>query len=180
MNNKLILIFGLVLVVLVLGSSYFFFVKDSKEKVMTKPSIVEESETVMDKDKDEVMVKSGSLGNVIAGNKALYISFTKKDYDKAILDGKIIFLDFYANWCPICRAEAPEIEAGFNSLENENVVGFRVNFKDSETDEDENKLAKEFEIPYQHTKVILQNGKVLLKDGDSWDKNKLIKELSKF
>lgn len=180
MNSKLILTLGLVLVILVLGASYFFFAKNSKVEVMTKPAMVESKEAVMDKGKGEVMTKSGFLGNVIAGTKTPYISFTKKDYDKAIIDGKIIFLDFYANWCPICRAEAPEIEAGFNSLDNENIIGFRVNFKDSETDEDESKLAKEFEIPYQHTKVILRNGKVLLKDGDSWDRNKLIEELSKF
>lgn len=178
MNSKLILTLGLVLVILVLGLSYFFFAKNSKEEVMTKTNITESKETVIDKDK--TMTKTGFLGNVIAGTKTPYVSFTQKDYEKAIMDGKIIFLDFYANWCPICRAEAPEIEAGFDSLDNKNIVGFRVNFKDSETDEDENRLAKEFEIPYQHTKVILQNKKVLLKDGDSWDRNKLIDELSKF
>lgn len=172
MNSKLILTFGLILVVLVLGFSYFFFANNSKEEVMTKPVMVE--------DKNDAMTKSVFPGNVIAGTKAPYVSFTQKDYDKALLDGKIIFLDFYANWCPICRAEAPEIEAGFDSLGNENIVGFRVNFKDSETDKDETRLAKEFEIPYQHTKVILQSGKVVLKDGDSWNRNKLIEELSKF
>ncbi len=180
MNSKLVLTFGFGLVILVLGFSYFFFVKDSKEKVMTKPNLVESEEAIMDKDKNEAMTKSGSLGNVIAGTKTPYISFAQKDYEKALLDRKIVFLYFYANWCPICRAEAPEIEAGFNSLDNENIVGFRVNFKDSETDEDEKRLATKFEIPYQHTKVILQNGKVVLKDGESWDKEKLIEELSRF
>ena len=93
--------------------------------------------------------------------------------------GKIIVLDFYANWCPICRAEAPELKAGFDSLMTDAVIGFRVNFNDSDTDDDEKALAKQLAIPYQHTKVILKDGKEVLKSGDSWTRDDFTREVDK-
>ena len=77
------------------------------------------------------------------GESSLYVEFTQAEYEKALTEDKVIFLDFYANWCPICRAEAPEIKAGFDSLTTDKVAGFRVNFNDDETDEDE----KAFKAP---------------------------------
>lgn len=118
-------------------------------------------------------------GDLISGISAPYLVFTKVDYDQALLEGKIIFLDFYANWCPICRAEAPELIAGFNELSTDQIVGFRVNYKDDETDVDEKALAEQFDIPYQHTKVILVNGQEVSRSGESWDKEKFIEEINK-
>lgn len=111
-------------------------------------------------------------------NGAIYMPYSREAYDKALIENKIIFLDFYANWCPICLGEAPEIEQGFLKLNNKNIVGFRVNYKDDETNEDEKNLAKEFSIPYQHTKVVLKNGKEILRDGNAWDKEMVIKTLN--
>lgn len=111
-------------------------------------------------------------------NGAIYMPYSREAYDKALKENKIIFLDFYANWCPICLGEAPEIEQGFLELNNKNIVGFRVNYKDNETNEDEKKLAKEFSVPYQHTKVVLKNGKEVLRDGNTWNKELVIKTLN--
>lgn len=121
----------------------------------------------------------GYAGNVISGNISPYIEFNKADYDKALSEGKIIFLDFYATWCPICRAEAPNIEAGFNELENGSVIGFRVNYNDPETDDDEKALAKQFGVTYQHTKVIIRDGQQVLKDGESWTREMFTEEINK-
>lgn len=116
---------------------------------------------------------------LLAGNKAKYYEFTQEAYDGALNQNNIILLYFYANWCPICRAEQPETLAAFNELDNENVVGFRVNYKDSQTDEYEEALAKEFGITYQHTKVILKDGQRILKAPDTWDKDRYLEELKK-
>ncbi len=128
---------------------------------------------------EEGKMVEGFSGKVLAGTTSPYVIFNKADYDKAQASGKIVFLDFYANWCPICRAEAPELKAGFDNLTSDKVVGFRVNFNDSDTDNDEKALAKQFDVPYQHTKVILKDGKVALKSGDSWDKEMFAKEFGK-
>jgi len=119
----------------------------------------------------------GYSGDVLAGNTTPFIIFNEADYIKAQSEGKIILLDFFANWCPVCRAEAPELHAGFDELSNANVVGFRVNYNDSDTDDIENQLAKDFAVPYQYTKIILKDGKEILRDGRPWDKEKLISEL---
>ncbi len=120
----------------------------------------------------------GYQGNVLAGNISPFLEFNKADYEKAKREGKIIILDFYANWCPICRAEAPELHAGFDALNNSNVVGFRVNFNDSDTDSDEKALAREFNIPYQHTKVILKNGVEVSRSNEQWTKEDLLDAVS--
>ncbi len=109
-------------------------------------------------------------GAKLAGQKSYYFAFTRDDYQRALDGDKIILLNFYANWCPFCLAETPEIEAGFNNLESDRVIGFRVNYDDSETDADEKAMAKKFKITYQHVKVILVDGKEVYRTGDTWTK----------
>ena len=118
-------------------------------------------------------------GRRLAGSTSPYLEFNQQDYEKALAEGKIIFLDFYANWCPICRGEEPDIFAGFNELTTDQVVGFRVNFKDDQTDDAEKVLAKEFAIPYQHTKVILKNGREVFRSSEIWDAATLVEEIEK-
>mgnify|MGYP001616163737 CR=1 FL=1 len=118
-----------------------------------------------------------SQGNLLAGTTSPYREFTKADYDNALAEGKVILLYFYASWCPLCKAEQQETFAAFNELQEENIIGFRVNYKDSDTGEDEEALAKEFGVTYQHTKVILKDGKRILKAPDSWDKQRYLDEL---
>ncbi|MCR4329358.1 MAG: thioredoxin family protein [Candidatus Roizmanbacteria bacterium] len=161
------------------------------EKTASSEAMMEiGTETMMDDTKDTSMEKTDDTtmkndvediqysGKILAGTTTPYIVFNQPDYTKAKKEGKTILLSFYANWCPICRAEAPELNKGFDMLTAENVVAFRVNFKDSDTDKTEESLAKEFKIPYQHTKVIIKNGTVVLKDGNQWDSTTLVENVT--
>lgn len=171
--NKNLLLGGLVIFAVLGGILYFV---QSSNSITSSPEIK----------KEEVMVKKGTnttsqsdfSGKVLAGKSSPYIEFNKADYDKALAEGKIIFLDFYANWCPICRAEFPELYAGFDALTTDKVVGFRVNYNDSDTDADEKALAKQFDITYQHQKRIIKDGKVVLESADSWDKERVVREIN--
>jgi thiol:disulfide interchange protein len=79
-----------------------------------------------------------------------YEPFTKTKYDEARNSGKPIFLFFYANWCPTCREQEPRLQRIIPTHTGD-VVGFRVNYNDTEVDTDEKALAKEFGVTYQHT-----------------------------
>lgn len=124
-------------------------------------------------------VSEGYTGTLLAGTTTPYLDFTQADYTAAKAAGKVILLNFYATWCPICRAEAPKLQAGFDALANPNVIAFRVNYNDDQTDADEKALAKEFGVTYQHTKVLIVNGQEVLKVTKAWDKDTVVKELGK-
>ena len=128
--------------------------------------------------------EDSNIGTIIEGpgfmEQARYEPFTKQAYEDALASGKVVYLEFYANWCPICAAQAPEIEAAFKELPTTKVSGFRVNYNDSETDEDEKNLARQFGITYQHTHVILDsNGSLVKKSLEVWDKETIISEVRK-
>jgi len=118
-------------------------------------------------------------GAVLAGTSAPLLDFQKADYDVAVASDKLIVLYFYANWCPICKAEFPKMQEAFNEITHHDVVGFRVNYKDNQTDQNEQNLARQFGVAYQHTKVFLKNGKQILKAPDGWDKARYITEINK-
>ena len=170
-------IFVIIGLVILLGG--FLYFKNSNKHVDS----IQNEGTTADMESDKKMMEkegtSSAMRKVLAGKSSPFLEFSKADYEKALADNKIIILDFYANWCPICRAEAPILNSGFDSLTGDKIVGFRVNFKDSDTDKDEEKLTKDFNIPYQHTKVILKNGKEFSRSLDSWTKELFDSEVTK-
>ncbi|MBI3485439.1 redoxin domain-containing protein [Candidatus Daviesbacteria bacterium] len=175
------ILIGIIALVLVIVGFYFFSQKNTKS--LEGSNVDKQTDLAMMKKQpegSEGKMMSGYSGKVLAGKDSPYLEFTKNDYDKALASGKIVVLDFYANWCPICRAEAPEITSAFDSLQSEKVIGFRVNFNDSETDGDEKALALQFKVPYQHTKIILKNGQEVDRIVDSLTKDNLLQEINKF
>ena len=107
-----------------------------------------------------------------------YYEFDKAAYEKALGEERYIFLDFYANWCPICQAEEPHIIAAMDGIEAENLVGFRVNYNDGDTGADEKALAKQYGITYQHTKIIISpNGSVAFRTLEQWNKEKALEAI---
>lgn len=118
-------------------------------------------------------------GTVLAGNSAKLLDFTQADFEAAKASDKLVVIYFYANWCPICAKEFPLMQAVFNQLSTDTVVGFRVNFNDSDTDEYEEQLASEYGVAYQHTKVFLKGGNRTLKSPESWTTERYLSEINK-
>lgn len=57
------------------------------------------------------------------------------DQDGRVLDGsslrgKVVFLNFWATWCPPCIAEMPDINRLYNRIENENIIFLMVSVDD--------------------------------------------------
>ena len=200
-------IIAIVAVVLVLGGVVYYANqsrtqedKMTQEEAMMEQKAMEEKEAMEQKEEDVMMEKEGEAmmekeegammdngetmmkysGAVLAGTLAPVLDFNKTDYDAAIASDKLVVLYFYANWCPICKEETKNsLYPAFSELTTDRVVGIRVNYKDSDTDKDEEALARQYGIAYQHTKVFVKNGKQVLKAPDSWDKARYLTEINK-
>lgn len=191
-------IIAIVAVVLVLGGVVYYANKSNEadkmaeEKAMMekeameqeeKDAMMKEEDTMMKKDEGAMMDKGETMmkysGAMLAGKSAPLLDFTKADYDAAVKTDKLVVLYFYANWCPICKAEFPIMQKVFNELTTDKVIGFRVNYNDDQTDSDEKNLAREFGVAYQHTKVFVKGGQRTLKSPEGWDENRYDTEINK-
>jgi cytochrome c biogenesis protein CcmG, thiol:disulfide interchange protein DsbE len=66
------------------------------------------------------------------------------------LRGKAVFLNFWASWCPPCRAEARELEAAWQKVKDKNMVFIGVALQD--TDQNSLEFLKEFNVTYPNGK----------------------------
>ncbi len=157
---------------------------EQTESTAMEQTVPGSTEGVMEKKTEATMQRQEPAmaqftGTVLAGKSVPLLDFNKSDYDMAIKSDKLVVLYFYASWCPECQIEFPKMQAAFNGLTGDKVVGFRVNFNDSDTDDTEQSLAREFGVAYQHTKVFVKNGTRVLKAPDSWDTERYMTEIAK-
>jgi len=92
---------------------------------------------------------------IIEQPKAAYLAggfqtYSNEAYEKALADGKTVMLDFHASWCGVCVGNSPIIESGFEAMNDQNVVGFKVNY------DTENSLINALNIQSQSTLVLLK------------------------
>lgn len=149
--------------------------EEKTEEIVEEPTSEQQNQETT----NGVMMEKTSndyMGQLLAGTTTPYLQFNQADYEKALADGKTILLNFYAEWCPSCRAESPVIEEAFDSLKTTEVVGFRVKYKDGES-QFERDLAKQFGVAYQHTKVILKDGELALKSPETWSVERYLSEI---
>lgn len=117
---------------------------------------------------------------VLNSTPSTYTEFSEEAFKNALNDGKIVYLEFYANWCPTCIAQEPGLIEGLQTLGNDNLVAFRVNYKDDDTSGYEEALAKKYSVSYQHTKVVIKDNEdtVLLNEQGVWNSDTLVSKLT--
>lgn len=158
---------------------------NEKGVIETTPTMEKTGETMAEKNNGEAMDKdAGETMNsdspdAMMKNALTYEPFTLSAYNEARSQGKTIFLEFYANWCPICKAQDPALREGLSQLSGEKWVAFQVNYKDSDTDADEEALAREFNITYQHTHIVTDaSGTIKLRSNEQWSSADVVSALS--
>lgn len=158
-----------------------------KDAMMEKDSMMEKNETVMmEKESvekssmmDDSMEDKMMEPELLGGSVSKYYQWDKAMFDQSVAEGKTVFLEFYASWCPVCQQQHPELVAGFNELNDANVVGFRIPYKDDMTTDEHTALAKQYGIAYQHTHVVVKDGKIVLKNPKQWSKDDFLTEMRK-
>ena len=104
------------------------------------------------------------INSPLIGQRAAPFTVTLFDGKKLSLDdlrGKTVFLNFWASWCPPCRAEARDLEAAWQRVKDSDVVFLGVDIQD--TEEEARAYLKEFNITYPNGRDL--SGKVAVDYG---------------
>ncbi len=95
------------------------------------------------------------------------IHITKENFDAEVLhSGKVVLLDFYADWCGPCRMIAPALEE--IAQERPDITVGKINV-------DQNmELAVQFQVTSIPLLVVLENGEVVNKSLGAMPKEEIL------
>ena len=125
--------------------------------------------------------QAGYSGTILDGqSKTLVVEFTHDDYTKALTKGQIIVLLFYTDGCTICEGELGQLKVGSSELNDNNIITFRVHYKDSKSNAMTNELAIQFGVSEENTKVVLKNGQPVVKSSEWWNEDKFETQVKAF
>ncbi|MBI4054219.1 MAG: thioredoxin family protein [Candidatus Doudnabacteria bacterium] len=109
-----------------------------------------DDEAMMEKKKMEEKSQSSSPTSspqpATQPQAGVYIDYSAQALAQAQVEGKRIVLNFYAPWCPFCRAADADFQANLGRLP-ENLVLLRVQY------DSEKELKSKYGVTYQHTFV---------------------------
>ena len=89
---------------------------------------------------------------------ALINTTTKAEFDDKVVNSKkVVLVDFWAKWCPPCRAMAPVLEKVAKELDDVADI-VKVDIEEST---DNSKLAGEYEVRSIPNMNIFKDGKVV-------------------
>jgi thioredoxin 1 len=112
--------------------------------------VVEETEAQEEKSQEKEE-EIGSRGKV-PDEEMRYVEHSKGVVEERSNKRRVLY--FYAQWCPTCKLADAEFKARSSEIP-EGIVLIRVNYNDTETDQEEKDLAKKYAVVYQHTFVEL-------------------------
>lgn len=109
---------------------------------------------------EEQSVEEGFL----PGKKAIDVSLNDIDGNPVSLsdfEGQVVILNFFASWCPPCRAEMPYINEAYLENKDDGVVVLGINLTEQDNLEDMYAMLEEFEIAFP---ILLDEKSVAARD----------------
>lgn len=89
---------------------------------------------------------------------AIMSTTTKAEFEEKVLKSKkVVLVDFWAQWCPPCRAMAPVLEMTARHMED----GVDIVKVDIEATPDNNQLATEYRIQSIPNMKVFKGGEVV-------------------
>lgn len=89
---------------------------------------------------------------------ALFNTTTKDEFEQKVLKSeKLVLVDFWAEWCPPCRAMAPTL----NKIADDMDTKLDVIKVDIEVTQDNAQLAGQYEVRSIPNMLVFKNGKVI-------------------
>lgn len=82
------------------------------------------------------------------------LHLNNENFDKTINSGKVVLVDFWANWCGPCKMIAPVIEEVEKDISDKAVIG-KVDV------DNEEELARKFGIMSIPSLLLFKNGEVI-------------------
>lgn len=181
------IVFAIVLALIVWPTSRIFIQQQLMKVGFFQPKLEEPQQ--------EAETFSSDAARNLTYDKASFIDEQKKVYNTDELKGKVLFINFWATWCPPCRAEMPSIQTLYERFKDNDKVEFLL--VEIETDIEgtkkflnDNKLSLPIVYPNSEipsnwlsgaipTTVILdKNGKTVIKKEGMYDYSG--KEMTKF
>lgn len=164
MNKNMI--WGIVIVLIIVVAGGVFVMNQQSQKAQDEKMAQDNSAMMLDdstvngEDKDTVMTEENKMmDNKMASER--YVAYSKAALENAAGNRRVLF--FYANWCPTCKPADADFIANANRIPSD-VTLIRVNYNDTDTDQEEKDLAQQYGITYQHTFVQIDaQGKVVAK-----------------
>ena len=99
------------------------------------------------------------------------VSLNKDNFDEVKNSGKIILLDFYADWCGPCRMLSPVVDEF--AEENPDFVVGKINV------DNEPELSEEFGVSSIPMLVVMKDGKILNKSVGAKSKQQILEMIEK-
>lgn len=125
-------------------------------------------------------IKKEGVGKANLPYSFSFVNEKQQQVDIASLKGKVVFINFWASWCPPCRAEMPSLNKFYTKLRDENRFVILFFNEDEDRQKGRDYLKKNnFKIPFQYanggvpanifsgslptTVVLDQEGKIVMK-----------------
>jgi thiol-disulfide isomerase/thioredoxin len=93
--------------------------------------------------------------------------FVQAQYDQLVASGKPVIVDFYADWCPTCKAQKPIVSEVLHNPKMKDVTLFLANY------DQEVALKKSLRITQQSTFVVFKGGKEVARSTGQTSKDEI-------